>query len=243
MNKLVVVSLPKCGTNLIGGLLGALGYAVTGEGIDNAFPSWCRQLDSQFITSFPEKTCCFFHSLSAADIDGRLMDRWREPDSPKIIFNYRDPRAALVSMVNYLMSGKYSGAGWQQIGSDILLALPERERISFGIDYFDQFLFKKYRESAWLLKHPKVHCASFEKLVGPMGGGDLLNQTQEVEAILCYANCPISAEEVAPLVFNPSSRTFFEGRAYAWQESFAPAALEKFRSRYGDILDTFGYAD
>src|SRR5262245_5643344 len=166
MNRLIVVSLPKCGTNLVGTLFRTLGYTVTGEGIDNRLPFWCPRLDERFITEFPADTCCVFHSLNIATLDAGLVSQWRALRQPKIVFNYRDPRAALVSMINYLLGDSYSGASWQQIGSDILTSLREEERIAFGINYFEPFIFAKYRESAWLLRHPDGVCSAFERLVG-----------------------------------------------------------------------------
>ena len=240
MNKLVLISLPKCGTNLVGNLLGSAGYRITGEGIDNRFPSWCQHLDREFIAAFPEKTCCVFHTMSAAVLDGRLMHLWREQNSPKIIFNYRDPRAALVSMINYLLSGKYSGAGWQQIGRDILQQIPDKERVSFAIDYFDEFLFKKYRESSWLLWHPSVLCTSFEKLAGPEGGGNLTDRMNEIARIYRFADCPAGAD--LPLNgIERKSRTFLAGKIDSWRTHFMPADLRKFQGKYGDLLETFGY--
>jgi hypothetical protein len=242
MNKLVVVSLPKCGTNLVGTVLRTVGYTVTGEGIDNTFPTWCRRMDAAFITEFPTDTCCVFHTLDAARLDAGLVRAWRERGAPRIVFNYRDPRAALLSMINYLLGGAYSGAAWQQIGADILASLPDDERITFGIDYFEPFIFDKYRESAWLLRHPAVLCCSFEQLVGSEGGGDPDQQLRELTRLVECAGCDVDLRWLSRQVFDRRSRTFFSGRRDAWQERFSDDDMKRFGRRHGDILEAFGYA-
>jgi hypothetical protein len=241
MNRLIVVSLPKCGTNLVGALFRSLGYTVTGEGIDNQLPSWCERLDGRFITQFPPDTCCVFHTLNLSTVDAGLVSRWRARREPRVVFNYRDPRAALVSMINYLLSGAYSGAAWQQVGADILADLAEDERIAFGIDYFEPFVFAKFRESAWLLRHPHVLCCSFERLVGAQGGGDDAQQRREVARLTEFAGCQADVAQLARSIFDPRSRTFFSGRRDGWQERFTAADLKRFDEKYGDVLETFGY--
>jgi hypothetical protein len=241
MPNVVVVSIPKCGTNLIGRLFGSMGYHVTGEGIDNAFPSWCRRLDAEFVLRFPPRTCCMFHSLPASAMDAGLARMWRERGTPKVIFNYRDPRAALVSMINYLVGDRYSGAGWQQVGADILRSLAGRERIAFGADYFDEFLFQKYRQSAWLLQHPQVLSVAFERLIGPDGGGSADAQAREVARILDFVGERGSPEALSQQVFDRTSRTFSQGTIGGWRADFGPEELSAFDARHGDILRTFGY--
>ncbi len=240
-SRVLVVSLPKCGTNLIGTLFTTIGYHVTGEGIDNAFPYWCRQFDAEFVNSFPANTCYVLHRLSLSGLDPLLASFWRTRGLPKILFNYRDPRAALVSMINYVLGSRYSGAAWQQIAADIFAALPEPERIAYGIDYFEDFLFRSYRESAWLLKHPRVLCCSFERLIGPTGGGSADEQLADVERILRFAGSDREAAEIAMAIFDPRSRTFATAQRDAWRRCFTPADLDRFARRHGDILDAFGY--
>ena len=75
--RVLVVSPPKCGTNLLGTLFGRIGYHVTGEGMDNAFPYWCQRFDAQFVTSFPANTCYVLHRLSLSGLDPLLASVWR----------------------------------------------------------------------------------------------------------------------------------------------------------------------
>lgn len=242
MRKIIVVSLPKCGTNLIAGLFKTIGYAVTGEGIDNVWPAWCERLDATFITAFPDDTCCFFHSLNAEKLSMYLVQAWRQRDEPRIIFNYRDPRAALVSMINYLLGPRYSGAAWQQIGADILRALPGERRVPFAMNYLRATLFKDFRESAWLLDHPRVLRVSFEQLVGPEGGGSRDGQVDEVHRILEFAGIDGDASPIAERLFDRQSRTFSSGTIDGWRACFGAPELQQFDAMYHDILDAYGYA-
>jgi hypothetical protein len=243
MGKIVVVSLPKCGTNLVAGLFRQLGYAVTGEGVDNRFPAWCERMDAAFVTAFPENTCCMFHGLKASALDGGLTHEWRRCGWPRVIFNYRDPRAALVSMINYLLSGRYSGAGWQQVGAEILASLPQSKRVDFAIEYFDDVLLQRYRESAWLLDHPRVASCAYERLVGEGGGGHAAEQATEVARLLAFVGSEADPMALAAKLFDPGARTFFRGARDAWRDSFSPRDLARFQERHGDILRRFGYPE
>ena len=109
----VVVSLQKCGTNLVARMMSdAFGYHCVGHGIRDSFDEILARLhakepgasDSRSLFSRPglmldvlreyhPHTCTVLHGLQ---VGSHLLD-WCSTREPRILFNYRDPRDSLLS--------------------------------------------------------------------------------------------------------------------------------------------------
>ena len=109
----VVVSLQKCGTNLVARMMSdAFGCHCVGHGIRDSFDEILARLhakepgasDSRSLFSrpglmldvlreYPPQTCMFLHGLK---VGSHLLD-WCSTREPRILFNYRDPRDSLLS--------------------------------------------------------------------------------------------------------------------------------------------------
>ncbi|MET9970931.1 hypothetical protein ABZZ80_34740, partial [Streptomyces sp. NPDC006356] len=71
----------------------------------------------------PGGVCWFLHQLEPHRVDESFLSEWLETGSPRIVFNYRDPRDVLLSMVNFLSGGTGRGVGHfadHRVYSDIL---------------------------------------------------------------------------------------------------------------------------
>ncbi|WP_416970786.1 hypothetical protein [Streptomyces sp. 4F14] len=177
----------------------------------------------------PGGVCWFLHHLEPHQVDERFLRDWLDTGSPRILFNYRDPRDVLVSMVNFLSGESGRGVGHftdHRLYRDILRTarnVGERLTIALtdpcfpGADAFERGL--------WLLRHPAVCKVSFEDLVGPRGGGSRERQRAAV----------------ADQLFNDRAYSFHRGRIGAWREYFTPEHEELFEERYGAVLDAYGY--
>ena len=105
-----------------------------------------------------------------------------------------------------------------------------------GIDDF----YSKYM--GWT-KHPLFYTTTFEKLVGPHGGGSKEEQIQEIINIARHLDHPISlerAQQIADELFG-NAPTFRKGQIGAWKEYFTQEHKELFKKTAGQLLIDLGY--
>jgi hypothetical protein len=92
---------------------------------------------------------------------------------------------------------------------------------------------------------PGVFHTTFERLVGPRGGGSAAVQRTEVGRLLRHLGFPLPARLCAPAVaqrvFAPSSPTFRKGRIGDWANHFTPRHKEAFKEVAGRLLIDLGY--
>lgn len=197
----------------------------------------------------PENVCWFLHQLDPHRVDDGFLSEWLDTGSPRIVFNYRDPRDVLLSMVNFLSSGTGRGVGHftdHRVYSAILRnagSFEERLTIALtdpcfpGADAFERGL--------WLLRHPAVCKVSFEELVGPRGGGSRQLQSAAVTRIADFLGTdgdPVqNPADLVDQLFNDQSYSFHRGRTGAWRDHFTPEHEKLFEDRYGAVLDAYGY--
>ncbi|MDX3638574.1 hypothetical protein [Streptomyces sp. MB09-02B] len=215
-----------------------------------------RELVARVLTRTPSRfadtprgVCWFLHQLDPHRVDEGFLNEWLDSGNPRIVFNYRDPRDVLLSMVNFLSGETGRGIGYftdHRVYSGILRSagsFEERLTIALtdpsfpGADAFERGL--------WLLRHPAVCKVSFEELVGPRGGGSREIQSAAVLRIADFLGAEGDADgDPAGLVdelFNDRAYSFHRGRIGAWREHFTPEHEKLFEERYGTVLDAYGY--
>lgn len=242
---LLVVALHKSGTHLIAKLLQALGYNTVGDGLDNRPPSWSEQINTNFLAKFPENTAFFFHGMALDHIPLGLAERWTHNHQPPILFHYRDPRAVLVSLVNYLLrrsTGKgFSRTTYQIMLADLLQQTPAEERLARVMTCYPEYFQVNFERQQWLLHHPSVCKTHFEALVGERGGGDAQQQRNAIQRVMQHCRIDGDPNAAADQLFDPSQRTFHKGQAHAWRDVFRDQDLALFNQRFGHILDAYEY--
>ena len=258
--RVVVVSLQKSGTNLVARMMeDAFGYRCIGHGIRDSFDEVLTRLHAKdpgvrdrrslfsrpdmmldLLQEYPPQTCLFLHGLK---IGSHLLD-WCAKGEPRLLFNYRDPRDSLLSLVNYLLrraNEPYSEFAQNIIFAEILEAMPTAAaQLDFAIAHMGKHV-EKYNRNAWLLFHPSVAKLSFEELVGSAGGGTADQQQATIRRIGEFLGVAPRDEEFR--LFDPSVRTFFRGQIGAWREVFSPEQTQTFGRLYGDVLRTYGYPE
>ncbi|WP_456819230.1 hypothetical protein [Cellulomonas sp. URHB0016] len=252
------MSLQKSGTNLVARTMEeAFGYTCVGHGIRDSFDDVLSRLHAkdsgardrrsllsqprlmlEVLQEYPAPTCMFLHGL---EIGSHLLD-WCSSGEPRILFNYRDPRDSLLSLVNYLLqraNDPYSPFARNMIFAEILNAMPSASaQLDFAIRHMGEHV-DKYRRNDWLLFHPAVAQVSFEDLVGAEGGGSEDRQRTAVRRIGDFLGAEAGDEDVR--IFDPTARTFFRGQVGAWREVFSDEQAQTFERLYGDVLHTYGY--
>src|SRR5262245_34377515 len=114
--NVVLMSIHKAGTNLIGRLLESVGYTMVGPGFQTSYAGLGRRWVAkgkpfrrwatspaglvQFtLSEYPHGTGASVHRLSAASTKTASVLKRQIP----IVFNYRDPRDVMISEIYYIM--------------------------------------------------------------------------------------------------------------------------------------------
>jgi hypothetical protein len=241
-----VVSLHKSGTHLVLRLVEELGYhrrffePPLLEDVE-------RDAADVFLAKMEKDAAYFLHECPIAGFRRPILEHWRAYDDPKFIFNYRDPRAVLLSQVNYLRQqhrrGSFSGTPYHLLFSDVLQAQStEREALDVALQCMGDYLTASFLGSVWMLHHPRVLALRYERLVGARGGGRAEDQIEDVSSTLRHLGLRGDADAIAARLFDPSQATFHRGSAEAWRDVYTPAQLGLFEQRYGHLLDIYGYS-
>jgi hypothetical protein len=195
----------------------------------------------------PRGLCWIFHELDINKVDGSFLSEWVDTGEPPLIFNYRDPRDTVVSMINFLEGRTREGYGnfyEFDVFSAILHAKQTwEEKIDYALRDHSFLGHDQFETALWLLNHPAVCKVSYEELVGPRGGGTSDRQLVAIDRLLRHLGSSEDAERVADKVYNPRSWSFHQGTCGAWRETFTSNNLARFREQFGDLLVQYGYEE
>ena len=238
----MLISVPKCGTNLVKKLILMLRK-------DKKYiePKTVYLLDDDIMHTFMTSDVLIVsHVLYCPHNISFLLDK-----NIKIIFMYRDPRDQIVSTAFWLQKNALSwplygrrpleeiidelivGGGpiWQSVFHE-----QEPWNSLHGIQsFYDLFLPWRF--------HPNVYTTTFEKLVGPKGGGTKEEQLYEIQAIAHHLGIEISrkeAERFTKRLFG-GTETFREGKIGSWKNHFLERHKLVFRKIALPLLKTLGY--
>lgn len=193
----------------------------------------------------PPGVCWIFTEFDVAKIDGHFLQEWTNTGQPRVIFNYRDPRDVVVSMVNFLSGSTKKGYGdfsEFQIFNRILNSKSTMEdKLTYALTDPSFPGHDAFAKAVWLLNHPDVCKVSFEDLVGEKGGGSAVAQRGAVARICDFLGFDISVEHIADKLFNQDSFSFFKGQVGTWREVFTAEHIKLFMDRFGDSLAQYGY--
>jgi hypothetical protein len=236
--RLVVVSLHKAGTHLTLRLIEELGYQR--RYFDNALIRAVRaEPAAQFLSRLEPNAAYFLHEARIDGFPKQFLDHWRAHNDPLFLYQFRDPRAVLLSQVNYLRRGhqgrEFSNTAYHLMFSDVLLDQPtERDALSVAIDTMGDYLTESFLGSVWMLHHPRVLCLTYERLRSESAAGD-------VARVLAHLGITGDPDNIASRLYDPSQRTFHRGTADGWKEVYTPEQIAAFERRYGHLLDIYGY--
>lgn len=246
-SKIVITSIPKGGTNLVVKCV----KAITGRGHQesNKWVTLCEDDGSL-------KDLLMTHAIYTPE-HAKILEK----NNFKGIVMLRDPRDQAVSMVHYakkMMHHPRLGKRkkWPQLAelefNEALIAwISDTSHIYSPEDggWSDKIIqsFKSiddlYRKYLPWTQHPLFYTATFEKLVGPKGGGNKDDQIQEIMNIAQHIDHPISeqrAEEIAEELFG-GSWTFRNGQIGEYKTSFTKEHTKLFKEKAGQLLIDLGY--
>jgi hypothetical protein len=207
-----------------------------------------RRTAGTSFTETPPGICWIFHEFDTKKIDGAFLREWAETGEPRIIFNYRDPRDIILSLVNFLCGRTREGLSAFNnlpVFSSILLAKASlEERLTYALtDESFPCQVNDFKRMLWLLHHPNVCKTSFEELVGPDGGGSRESQLRAATRVIDFLGATAQApKDVVGTLFNRDAFSFFQGRIGAWREVFTTEHSRLAEDRFGEVLSLYGYA-
>lgn len=236
----IVITPPKCGTNLVSRAL----YLMTDLGTYH-----CRDYDLYRIDQFfevldaqvKEKRFIQTHiPVKKELIEGLAVRNY------KVVMLVRDPRDQLISALCWINSGQ---------DEDHIFAVPEAfhymsyemqvdELITgdlFGYKLFD----RSYRSFfPWLtVDSSRVLVLRFEDLVGPKGGGTIEKQREALYKLARHIGFPLTEEKAAFIgdyLFG-KSLTFRSGQIGEWKKVFTPEQKKRFEETYAADMAFLGY--
>ena len=205
-----------------------------------------RAVGSDFADT-PANVCWVFNQFDITKLDGHFLREWVETGEPRIIFNYRDPRDMILSMVNFLC-GK-TGRGFSNYNDFMVFSEILKSKATFGEQLAYALTDPSFppahpdmRSMAWLLNHPNVCKTSFEDLVGPRGGGSAEVQARALTRIFGFLGVSdANTRDVAGQLFNPEVFSFYKGQIGGWRTAFTPEHQRLALERFGDVLRLYGY--
>lgn len=203
------------------------------------------RLSQTAFSDTPAGMCWIWHELDVTVIDGSFIGEWSDTGEPRIIFNYRDPRDALVSLVNFIDGQTPQGIGNFYERRIYNAIFREKKTISekIGLALGDQYFPARheFEKCLWMLHHPSVCKVRYEDLIGTEGGGSKERQRAAVERVLAHLDADIAPDAVCGQLYNTNAWSFHKGRPGAWREAFSSANLRQFFAVYGDLLEQYGY--
>ncbi|TDC81657.1 hypothetical protein E1193_14175 [Micromonospora sp. KC606] len=194
----------------------------------------------------PPGICWVVPEFDIKKIDGRFIREWHETGEPRIIFNYRDPRDTLLSMVNFLDGKTAGGYGSYSEFQAFSRILGTKETIEDKLTYaMSDPSFPgngDFERSQWLLDHPGVCKVSFEELVGPRGGGTVEAQQAALQRILSFLGVDAPSDQLSQRLFRRDSFSFYKGQIGSWRKAFTQDHTTMFMHQWGTTLRKYGYA-
>ncbi len=100
-----------------------------------------------------------------------------------------------------------------------------------------------YTYLKWASHYPDVYVTSFEKLVGPKGGGNSDIQRNEIEKIATFLGVHLSNEDIESIASRlfGGTPTFKEGKIDSWRHYYSDNDKASFKKVAGQLLIDLGY--
>lgn len=236
-HKFAVLTIPKSGTHLITRCVKKItNQSSVGEMRHHSDDDWIEQLEYYW----DNDTHYGMHRFFSEELAEKLFDH-----NFKVIFMIRDPRDQTVSVLNWLLEGKWPNTLDPIMFTDTLSNEEKLHEVITG-ERFGFSTLTRYVSShlGWMFySHPNIHVVRFEDLVGSKGGGDDEKQLETILNIAKHIDVPLSQEQaisIAKKLFG-NTNTFRRGQIGAWKSTFEQEHRDAFKQVFGQELIEMGY--
>ncbi|MDP3584460.1 MAG: tetratricopeptide repeat protein [Thiobacillus sp.] len=163
----------------------------------------------------------------------------------KMVIIVRDPRDVALSHINWSLTRDYlpHQKYYESLSPDERLS-QEIEGFAFlpdGPVVLD--LRKRYEYILKWRGHPMVYVTSFERLVGPSGGGSAEAQREEIDNIAAHLGIELTDDHRKAVIDNlfGGTVTFKKGKSGGWKQHFSEKHKQKIKALMGDLIIELGY--
>lgn len=232
-SHIVALSIPKSGSFLLYKCMNLITQKEAKHAYQAAaFTEW----EDYFVTNHELPSAQALEGYNAQNIKGVFI--YRDPRDQVLSSAYffkeklKNPRAVAMPMEELITEHMYNSCIWWKYVVFVGAELPYEPSI---MALYDAML-------PWACQ-PYIYTTSFEKLVGPKGGGDRDEQIQEIINIAHHIEHPVSLERASQIADQLFGRfeTFREGKIGGWRESFSAEHKQICKQVCGDLLISLGY--
>jgi len=170
------------------------------------------------------------------------LAKWRSDLNCKIFFFIRDPRDVCIEFINFIMDGHDIGHlsrdNW--FGE---LSIYDQVKAIIN-ELHDSGISRQIRTRLGWMYMPNSCTIRFEALLGPDGGGNHLDQTNEIRKIANHINLNINEnkiEIIANDLYHRTPENLRMGDIGMWKHFFTEENKELFKEKLGDVLIQLGY--
>ena len=255
-NKILLVSIPKCGTFLMNKCIcNLMKYQRPGRlkepsllHNDYMIPDLTSIKDSMD----QEKFFIFTHLI----YDQTKVD-WifEEHPSIRIFFLYRDPRDQIISTYFFMRKESIHPLrafwGWanELTIEEFIFKMIEDGTLMEECSEAYHGIKELYDSYTPWFDRPKICIIRFEEMIGPQGGGTIEQQRETINKIIDYLNVSLTEDERESFTnslfgVDPESKrytTFREGKIGSWKHYFTEEHKAAFKKVTGDLLIQLGY--
>jgi hypothetical protein len=261
MQKIVFVSIPKCGTHFLLRYLDFVGFRNIGPYGQISYES--SMLESVDMLGHGDYTA--WHYPWSQDIVDRIVNV-----GARVILLFRDPRDYIVSNLHHIIRVNehrlhtllaiHVKTHHERV-LRLIRGIIEAELVTFSRPRGDWDLLlpetgkgplsthsagvnEIFRFFARWLDEPFVFPVRFEDIIGPQGGGSRERQLEVLQALLAFTGAKEGspdAEALAGMLFSSDATTFRKGQIGSWREEFTPELYEVFLQESRELLELWGY--
>lgn len=218
--KIWITTNPKSGTHLIKQLICKL------TGYKHFFYNNLLTADNVTREQLLSLDFLMSHTIYTPEIESLIVAH-----NYKIITILRDPRDHIISYVYWIL--KYPKE------------FPDRAGLNFDqlITVLITNIEQSYRPYLRWKNSTYCYTTTFEKLVGPRGGGYVHNQLEEIKNIAKHIGITLTIEQVMELAdtIYGNTPTFREGKIGSWKRHFKKEHKQLFKQVASNLLIELGY--
>jgi hypothetical protein len=258
---LIVNSIPKSGTHLLGKLVSLLGYSDNPVRLYNNLAPLTRQVEETnerlrvgsvwpCLVPLERLAEILLEVKSKEFIQGHVPYSTRlmhliDALGMRMVLMLRDPRAVAVSHVNWVPERDYLAS------HEIYKDKSAEERLRLAITGYrvepdgpiELGLRARFEHMLPWMAHPNVYTTRFEWLAGPEAGGTVEMQLREMRNIAAHLGLEVTAarfEQIAGELFG-GTMTFKGGKIAGWKSVFSDEHKRLIKHEMGDIIVSLGY--